>query len=185
MMSVGQSKLAIKHNETINQVFTLLRLNYSNQYFKAYDTKEAIKMVKLLWSNALKDFSSNHLLQATHQILINEKFLPTLHTMITYSRNEVFNSKGLPDVEQAFTEACLAQSPKKEQKWSHPAVYWAGVESQWFDLASQPKNKMFPLFKRHYLRLCNMILSDTVISLSNRPQQQNIDFFSDEQNTLG
>lgn len=40
---------------------------------------------------------------------------------------------GLPDVEQAYHEACCAQNVLTF-RWSHPAVYHAGADTGWFDL---------------------------------------------------
>lgn len=57
---------------------------------------------------------------------------------------------GLPPVEAAYEEACLAPSPKIRAKWSHPAVYHAGRLTGWSDLHAQPRDVMLPRFRYNY-----------------------------------
>jgi 16S rRNA A1518/A1519 N6-dimethyltransferase RsmA/KsgA/DIM1 with predicted DNA glycosylase/AP lyase activity len=45
----------------------------------------------------------------------------------------------------------------RRQRWSHPAVYHAGAASDWFFLASSPEKTAFPVFERHYRRLCELV----------------------------
>lgn len=57
---------------------------------------------------------------------------------------------GLPDVRVAYVEAASAQGDKTVIPWSHPAVYWAGVETGWWDLANRTEHEIFPLFRQNY-----------------------------------
>lgn len=66
---------------------------------------------------------------------------------------------GLPDVKKAYYEACRAPSPKAKQKWSHPAVYHAGVLTGWFELASFPEDQIFPRFKTFYAGLVDRLMN--------------------------
>jgi hypothetical protein len=65
---------------------------------------------------------------------------------------------GLPDAKKAYTEACRAASPKAKQKWSHPAVYHAGVMTGWFELASFPEDQIYPRFKTFYTGLIDRVM---------------------------
>ena len=59
---------------------------------------------------------------------------------------------GLPSAHDAFVEACQASSPKSAQPWSHPAVYLAGRDSDWFFLANNPERDTWPVYRDHYQR---------------------------------
>lgn len=66
---------------------------------------------------------------------------------------------GLPDPRSAYLEACKAKQPKRNQKYSHPIVYWTGVHTGWFELANFPEHKIFPLFNLNYDKLVKRILA--------------------------
>jgi hypothetical protein len=70
-----------------------------------------------------------------------------------------FAQHGMPDAHSAYVEACHASSPKAEYRWSHPAVYHAGKASDWFLLANSSEHVAFPIFKEHYLSICQRVLS--------------------------
>jgi hypothetical protein len=55
-------------------------------------------------------------------------------------------------------EACRAPSPKSAQAWSHPAVYLAGRDSDWFFLANNTERNSWPVFKQHYDQYCARVL---------------------------
>jgi len=78
-------------------------------------------------------------------------------------------SFGLPDAHSAYVEACCAASPKAAQAWSHPAVYHAGQASDWFFLASSPEPVTFPVFERHYRRLCEEVMNGTQLKAPRTP----------------
>ena len=63
-------------------------------------------------------------------------YLPTLNRMIEACRL-CLSDLGLPSPYDAYREACLALSPKSEAAWSHPAVYLAGRDSNFFWPTSQ------------------------------------------------
>ncbi len=74
-------------------------------------------------------------------------------------------SHGLPLVRAAYEEACRAPSPKRAQRWSHPAVYQAGVATGWFELASRATDEIFPRYRYHYEMLCQRVLSGEDITV--------------------
>jgi hypothetical protein len=59
---------------------------------------------------------------------------------------------GVPPLREAFIEACEKPSPKLTQTWSHPVVYFAGRDSDWFFLSNNAERMTLPVFKRHYDR---------------------------------
>ena len=65
---------------------------------------------------------------------------------------------GLPSAHDAYVEACQAPSPKSAQAWTHPAVYLAGRDSDWFFLANNVESVALPVFREHYQRYCAAVL---------------------------
>lgn len=140
--------------DALNQVFTLFRLNYHNQYLKAFGNTTELNEVKRLWLEMLGRFDARTLLTAAKSVIETSDYLPTLHTMIHHC--ERASSRGSPpDVHSAYLEACRAPSPKAAFKWSHPLVYHAGKQCDWLFLQSSPEVVAYPIFKRHYAALCD------------------------------
>ena len=124
--------------DTINQVFALFRLNYHNQFYAAYPDSEQLNEVKKLWLEALRDFPVEQVLRGAKYAIESSEYLPTLNRMIECCR-ESLSAYGLPDARSAYIEACNAPAPKSAQPWSHPAVYFAGRDADWFFLATEPE----------------------------------------------
>ena len=65
---------------------------------------------------------------------------------------------GLPNVKQAYVEACRASSPKAKYKWTHPAVYHAGKATGWFELSTFGEEQIYPRFKSFYAEMCDRVM---------------------------
>ena len=135
--------------ESINQVFALFRLNYHNQFLAAYPDSEQLGMIMRLWRDALSIYAPETILAAGRHAIESSDYLPTLNRMLGCC-HQVLGEKGLPGPRDAFLEACTKPSPKHEQAWSHPLVYFAGRDSDWFYLANNAEKDTFPVFKKHY-----------------------------------
>ncbi len=118
-------------------MFALFRLNYHNQYFAAYQDNSQIQQVKKLWLESLADYPVEQILRGAKHAIENNEYLPTLNRMHECCQQGLAKY-GLPQAHDAYLEACQAPSPKSAQKWSHPAVYLAGRDSDWFFLVSRP-----------------------------------------------
>lgn len=147
-----------EHIDAINQVFALFRVNYHNQYYSAFQDVELLNHAKRLWLETLQRFSSNDILRGAKKAIEQSEYLPTLHKMIQFCQGDL-GAHGLPDAHSAYIEACHAPSPKTSHHWSHAAVYHAGKQSDWFFITSSPENVAFPIFKQHYLTLCQQVIS--------------------------
>src|SRR5690625_3712956 len=44
------------HIDALNEVFTLFRINYHNQYYKAYSDTQVLNQIKKLWLESLTRF---------------------------------------------------------------------------------------------------------------------------------
>jgi hypothetical protein len=147
-----------QHITAINQIFTEFQLAYHNQFHKAFTDDQQIIMAKQLWATTLCDLSPERIVAGCRKAIKDSQYLPNLPALRKYcelSPEEI----GLPDARNAYLEACRAASPKIEQTWSHPAVYLAGVESDWFFLSSNSEQKAFPVFKHNYDMLCERAMS--------------------------
>lgn len=138
--------------DALNQVFTLFRLNYHNQYLKAFGNLEELNEVKRLWLEMLGRFDATILLQGAKSVIENSEFLPTLHTMIHACERAAHHSPP-PNAHSAYMEACKAPSPKAAYAWSHPLVYYAGKRCDWYFLQNNTEKIAFPVFKKHYEEL--------------------------------
>jgi len=168
--------------DAINQVFTLFRINFHNQYYKAYsDDSALLSQAKKLWFESLKQYDANTVLEATKRIIEETEYLPTLHQMLNRCAQTDSNA---PSHHQAYVEACRAASPKAEQDWSHPAVYEAGKRSDWFFLSTTPEQFAFPVFKNNYEQLLRQINDGVFFEqpvLTNQDNKDNIKTVSKKQ----
>jgi hypothetical protein len=152
------------HVEAINQVFALFRLNYHNQYYAAYPDAQQLNQIKKLWLDALADFPVEPILKGAKRAIETSEYLPTLNRMLDCAQQSL-EDYGLPAARDAYLEACQKPSPKSAQTWSHPAVYLAGRDSDWFFLANNPEQTTWPVFKSHYQRYCTAVLRGEVLEV--------------------
>lgn len=143
--------------DAINQAFAEFELAYHNQFHKAFAAEGSLALAKKYWLQSLQEFPAEVIRRAARHVVQTQEFLPTLAAMIAACDNApaLF---GLPAAEAAYREACLAAEPKAAQHWSHPAVYYAGRETGWFVLQSEPQSVAFPQFDYHYTQLCRRVL---------------------------
>ncbi len=137
-------------------MFAEFELVYHNQYLKAFPSREKLQYAKKLWFSHLCEYRPEQILMAAKRAVRDSEFLPTVRRILQYcdpSPEEL----GLPDARSAYLEACRAPNPKADFAWSHPAVYHAGRETDWFFLASSPEHAAFPAFKRNYELLCERV----------------------------
>lgn len=145
----------------INQMFAEFELVYHNQYQKAFPSEEKLVYAKKLWFSHLAEFSAQQILSAAKRATRESEFLPTIKGILKYCQADM-TTLGLPDAHSAYLEACRAPSPKAGVKWSHPAVYYAGHDSDWFFLANSSEQQAFPVFREHYNRYCQRVLNGEV-----------------------
>jgi len=155
--------------EAINQVFALFRLNYNNQYYAAWSDAEQLRQVKRLWLEALNEFPSEIILRGARVAIESSDYLPTLNKMLQCCRTSL-EEFGLPDPRQAYLEACLATSPKVSYNWTHPAVYFAGRDSDWFFLANNPESITWPVFQKHYEKWLLKAVRGESLTLPQQPE---------------
>lgn len=150
--------------DTINQVFALFRINYHNQFYSAYPNTDLLNQAKRLWLESLSHFTETQLLGGAKKVIETSDYLPTLNKMIQ-SCEEQCNEQGLPSPHDAYLEACNAPSPKTAAKWSHPAVYYAGVKTGWYRLSHEAESSSFPAYQYHYRQICRELAQGKTLEL--------------------
>ena len=148
--------------DAINQVFGLLRINYHNQYYKAFPDAETLNPVKKLWFEELSKFGAPCIGEAVKSVIGSSDYLPTLYTMIQHC--ERISGSGFPDPHSAYTEACQAPSPKAAFDWSHPAIFHAGQRTGWYFLSRAAESAAYPVFKQHYKNIVDAVRGGMAIS---------------------
>jgi len=166
-------KLATEaHVEALNQIFALFRLNYHNQYYAAFPDAEQLRQIKKLWLESLSNYPVEHILKGARHAIEHSEYLPTLNKMLD-SCQQGLAELGLPSARDAFVEACRAPSPKIAQRWSHPAVYLAGRDSDWYFLSNNTERTSWPVFKEHYDGYCARVLRGESLVL---PESATLEF---------
>ncbi len=143
--------------DAINQLFAEFELAYHNQYYKAYGTEERLVLAKKYWLGCLSGYRPNQIVAAARRVVKTNDFLPTV-SVVVRACEEGGSLFGLPGAREAYFEACRAETPKAEYSWSHEAVYLAGRATDWYVLASEPEDKVFPLFDYYYQDLCQRVM---------------------------
>ncbi|NNC55716.1 MAG: hypothetical protein HKO07_08355, partial [Pseudomonadales bacterium] len=136
--------------DAINQVFSLFRINYHNQFYAAYNDTETLNQAKRLWLQSLATFKQQTLLVAARDIIEQSEYLPTLHRFLAVCDRVELK---LPSVRDAYLEACTASLPLANKRWSHPLVYHAAKAAGWNFLRSQSEKQALPVFSEHFVRL--------------------------------
>lgn len=154
------------HIDAINQVFALFRINYHNQYYAAFKDNELLNQARRLWLNSLAQFAPETILRGARRVIEESEYLPTLNRMIRACQGDP-EKFGLLDAHAAYVEACRAPSPKSVHNWSHPAVYHAGCASDWYFLMTNAEKVAFPIFERHYLKLCERVMNGAELPAPN------------------
>ena len=151
-------------------MFALFRLNYHNQYYAAYPDATQLSQIKKLWLESLAHFPVEQILKGARHAIEHSEYLPTLNRMIECCQAGLVEF-GLPSPHDAYVEACQASSPKSAQPWSHPAVYLAGRDSDWFFLANNEERITWPVYREHYQRYCSAVLRGEDLSVPAAPNR--------------
>jgi hypothetical protein len=145
--------------EAINQVFALFRLNYHNQYYKAFSDAEQLRQIKKLWLDSLRAFPATQILQGARRAIDSSEYLPTLYRMRVCCEDSL-PALGLPAAREAYNEAANSAASPEAQDWSHPLVYWAGRDCGFRRLALRAEAEGWPLFREHYQARCRAFLDN-------------------------
>ncbi len=144
--------------DAINTLFTEFEVAFPNLYHRAYASDESLRLAKQLWLNSLRKYPARVILRAAQKAIESSDFIPTIKSVLAFCEDQR-GALGLPTARAAYIECCMKPEPKAEQAWSHPAVYFAGRETGWFLLSTEPEAEVFPIFEHHYAQLCERALA--------------------------
>jgi hypothetical protein len=156
--------------DAINQVFALFRLNYHNQYYRAYEDAGQLAQAKKLWLDSLAEFPVEVILLGARGCIEGSEYLPTLARMRECCDGALLRTMGLPDARAAYREACLAPEPRAAFAWSHPAVWHAACATGWSLLSGAPEKIALPAFERHYAETCRRLRAGEQLALPAPPE---------------
>lgn len=131
-------------------------------YFSAYPEVDAVNAAKRLWLDSLAGFAPDTVRQATHELIKQSDYLPTISRVLKQC-SQISTGQHLPTAYDAYVEACHAHSPKENHEWTHPAIYYAGKQSNWRFLAENEERIAFPVFKEKYEALCAKVTAGEVL----------------------
>lgn len=95
---------------------------------------------------------------------VDSPFWPSLGQFTKWCQPEPADY-GLPNVRQAYTEACRKSHPAAvRSSWSHPAVYIAAREVGSFDLINLPCSQSLPLFERAYAIAVRRVMAGELLN---------------------
>ena len=154
----AKSRAGVDHVDVINQVFAELELAYHNQYHKAYSQDGSVGVAKKYWLECLAPYAPELILKAVRQVVKSQQYLPSVAGIIK-ACEDALGEYGLPAAHDAYVQACCAPHPKAAFNWSHPAVYFAGKATGWFELENTIEARIYPLFEAHYRKLCQRVLA--------------------------
>jgi len=159
----GPTEPADARIDAINQVFTLFRLNYHNQYYRAFEDAQQLNQAKKLWLEALAGMDVESILRGARRCIEDSEYLPTLHRMLESCHAARCAAQGLPVARDAYLEAATA--PRDGHRWSHPAVWQAACETGLEWLASAREAEARPVFERRYAAVCERFFSGETLAL--------------------
>ncbi len=117
------------------------------------------------WCLGLRDMTEGMIKKGFVKLLKREsQFVPNLGEFrkLCMTTPEEF---GLPSTEAAYLEACNNGHRVLHAKWTHPAVYYAGKNTGWFELRSETSKVTRPRFKAEYEALCDRVMNGEVLEL--------------------
>ena len=158
----GQKKLNSTKEEfikTIDLLFLKLELAYHYQFYKVFGTDERLNEGKKIWATSLKNIDNEVIIKAVEDVISSQSFLPTL-TDISKACEDIINNDGFPSLEEAYLEARKSYQPRKNFKWSHPVVYFAGRKTGWNLLNEKDTKENFYVFRKEYIKLKNKFINE-------------------------
>ena len=159
-----QSESAPDRVGAINQIFAEFEFAYHNQYHKAFTNAESLARAKKYWLSSLENYQPTQIVKAAKRVIRSQDYLPSIAAVVR-ACEEGFDLFGLPAPRAAYVEACSAPSPKRAQRWSHPAVYLAGQDTGWYTLANEVDAVAFTRFEYHYGELCRRVMNGEDLNL--------------------
>ncbi len=138
-------------------IFARFMTIYGHKFKSVFQSEDEIRIAKREWALSLRAFSEQELVRAVDRCKEEFVWMPTIAEFLKLLRLD-FEAFGLPATLTAYEEACRFADHPREHHWRHPAVYFAGRETQWFRLRSEEKRQVFGDFEHNYAELCRRVV---------------------------
>lgn len=126
---------------------------YGHKWTSAFPTPQAIEIAKREWKTALKKVEFEDIGRGVEQCKYQTHWPPSLPEFLGYCHLDF----GLPELNCAYREACMAAAAVSTHEWSHPAVYHAAKAAGFYELRQYSESQSRPLFERSYAVICRRI----------------------------
>ncbi|MCW9050767.1 MAG: replication protein P [Motiliproteus sp.] len=157
--SAGKQDLINAETKTlVNMIFARFMTIYGHKFKSTFENENEIRIAKREWALSLRDYSEQELVHAVNRCKEEFVWMPTVSEFLSVLKKG-FEDYGLPTSRQAYEEVCMHADHPRKHTWSHPAVYFAGRETDWFRLRSEEKSQVFTDFKFNYRKLCQRVLA--------------------------
>lgn len=150
----------------VNMVFARFMAIYGHKFKSAFETEQEIMLAKREWAMSIQRYSENELVAAVNRCKAELAWMPSISEFLKLL-NEVGGDHGLPSAFAAYQEACQSAEHPLQHSWSHPAIYFAGRETGWFELRSESESEIFPRFSYHYDLLCRRVREGERLDIPN------------------
>ncbi len=139
-------------------VFARFMTIYGHKFKSVFDNENEIRIAKREWALSLRDYTEQELVAAVDRCKEEYVWMPTISEFLAVLKKGM-DDLGLPSALKAYREACEYSDDPRNHDWSHPAVYFAGRESDWFRLRTEEKSRVFGDFEANYRRICQRVLA--------------------------
>lgn len=148
----------------VNELFQSLQIAYP-AWTHTFKTQNELALAKKSWVKTFMECG----ICTEEQIRLGMKraradksdFFPSAGKFVSWCKPTP-EELGLPSESDAYREAALNSHNPIGHQWSHPAVYFAGKETGWFFLKSEPQRDTQPAFNRVYEDICKRVMRGDV-----------------------
>lgn len=137
-------------------IFARFMAIYGHKFKSCFESQDEIRIAKREWALSLQGYGEVELVAAIDRCKETLAWMPTISEFLAIL-NELTGDHGLPPVKLAYEEACRYADLPSRHQWSHPAVYHAGRETEWFRLRGENEDRVFPDFRYNYQVICQRV----------------------------
>lgn len=141
--------ISVETKALVNMIFARFMAIYGHKFKSCFETQDEIRIAKREWALSIVAFSESQLVTAVDRCKETLAWMPTISEFLKILET-IGAGDGVPSVRQAYMEACRYASQPTQHAWSHPVVYHAGRETEWFRLRSEEERVVYPVFSYHY-----------------------------------
>ena len=115
-------------------------------------------------------FEEKIIFDSVNFLMTSSEFLPSLSKLMITCKESKTKLSGIPNVTQAYREACNAKNNFEKLTWSHPIVFYIGSETGWDFLWTQPEKESYKEFVSNYNVFVEDFINGKVFNNPNFPE---------------